>query len=190
MEPVIPPNAALVRDAIDRFDREGEPTEGTLKELFARFPNNQDIRHVLLKVIALNQLYSTHILDVHSVAQNIFENRDQIDKALTRGAPEIVQIIATIKINGRPRNNYSFASKFCNWHNQRDYPIYDSRVDSYLWRLQKQEHFCASFSKNADLWDYPKFREIVQELQVHYQLEEFSFKDIDKFLWQYARPTS
>ena len=38
---------------------------------------------------------------------------------LATGSPEIVDKIArvTLSINGKVRNNYSFATKYCSWHN-------------------------------------------------------------------------
>jgi hypothetical protein len=89
----------------------------------------------------------------------------------------------TIRSSGKVRYNYSFATKYCSWHNPEAYPIWDSRVDRYLWTLQKQEHFARSFSTNADLWGYPKFRTVMEEFRDCYGLGSFSFKDTDKFLW-------
>lgn len=187
MVPVIPPSPNLIREAVSQFDSANELAETTLKELFGHCHKNQDAKHILIKVIVLNRLYSTQIFDVESVALHIYEHRNQIDEALAHGSPHIVKVIAEVEIKGKQRNNHSFASKFCSWHNQREFPIYDSRVDSYLWRLQKQEHFSKSFSKNDDLWEYPKFRTIIMDLKMRYQLEDFSFKEIDKFLWRFAR---
>src|SRR2546423_772464 len=46
--------------------------ESSLSELFNKFcPQNTSIEHVLLKVSALNDFYSTNIFDTYSVARRI-----------------------------------------------------------------------------------------------------------------------
>jgi hypothetical protein len=67
--------------------------------------------------------------------------------------------------------------------NLKSYPIYDSRVDKYLWSLQKPERFTESRFAHDGLWDYPKFLEIMSSFHDHYGLGSFTFKEIDKFLW-------
>jgi hypothetical protein len=80
---------------------------------------------------------------------------------------------------------YSFATKYCSWHAQDGYPIYDSFVDRLL-RLYRQRDSFACFT-NAELWHYPTFRSVIQAFQRHYGLTEFSFKEVDKFLWVYGQ---
>jgi hypothetical protein len=179
------PTVDLVTAACGRFDRENEIIERALKELFDQFPGNSDLSHVLLKVVALNRLYSTQILAVVDVAQQIHRNAQAIDSALAAGSSQIVDKIArvTLSVSGKERNNFSFATKYCSWHNPGAYPIWDSRVDKYLWTLQKQDHFAPFFKTNADLWDYPKFREVIIAFRDFYGLGSFTFKETDKFLW-------
>jgi hypothetical protein len=153
--------------------------------LFSHYPRNNDLPRVLLKVVALNRLYSTQIFAVMDVASHIHQHAQDIDSALTSGSPEIVDKIArvTISASGKVRNNYSFATKYCHWHSRASYPIWDSRVDRCLWTLQKRDRFAAFFNANADLWEYPKFRDAIAALRDFYGLGSFTFKEIDKFLW-------
>ena len=138
------PNEKLVREAVDEFDRENEAVEQALEELFRQYPRNEDLRHVVLKVTALNSLYSTQIPvygqripDVLDVARQIHRNSQEIDSALVDGSacsPGIVGTIASLKVPGRQnRCYYAFATKYCSWHKPKLYPIWDSRVDRYLW---------------------------------------------------------
>ena len=179
------PTVGLVTAACDEFDKENEIIERALQVLFSQFPGNSDLSHVLLKVVALNRLYSTQILAITDVAQHIHRNAQSIDSALAAGSPQIVDKIArvTIRTSGKERRNLSFATKYCSWHNPEAYPIWDSRVDKYLWALQKQDHFALVFKANADLWEYPTFREVVIAFRYFYGLGSFTFKDTDKFLW-------
>jgi hypothetical protein len=95
------PTAALVRAACEDFDRDNPVIEPALKELFSQYPYNNDIRHVLLKVVALNALYSTQI-PIYSqkipnaldVAQHIYQKALDIDSALAAGLPGIIETIA------------------------------------------------------------------------------------------------
>lgn len=117
------------------------------------------------------------------VALHIHGSAQIIDSALSAGSPEIVDKIAKVTIQGKVHNFFSCATKYCSWHNPKSYPIYDSRVDKYLWSLQKQERFTESRFAHDELWDYPKFLEIMSSFHDHYGHGSFTFKEIDKFLW-------
>jgi hypothetical protein len=179
------PTPELARAACDEFDQENGVVEEALKALFGHYRDNTAHHHVLLKVVALDRLYWTNIFAVHDVARHIYGQAQYIDSAIADGSADVIDRIAkvTIRSSGKVRYNYSFATKFCSWHNSEAYPIWDSRVDRYLWTLQKQDHFAPSFSANADLWGYLKFRTVVEAFRNFYGLGSFSFKDIDKFLW-------
>jgi hypothetical protein len=181
---VTTPTDELVKAACEEFDQDNSVVEQALSDLFTEYPCNDHLSHVLLKVVALNRLYSTQIFAVLDLAQHI--RALEIDRDLALGSPEIVDRIARITINGKERNNYSFATKYCSWHNQPSYPIWDSRVDTYLWRLQKQKRFTAVVNSNSDLWHYPTFREAMIAFRDVYRLASFSFKEIDKFLWKHG----
>jgi len=184
--PLQTPTAERIKAACEKFDRDNELTEQSLAELFRQYPGNDDPRHVLLKVVAINSLYHTSIFAVETVARHIQANSKEIDSALAAGSPEAVNLIAKVTIQGRKYNFFSFATKYCSWHNPEAYPIYDARVDHYLCVLQQQTPF--SGFHHADLWDYPKFRKVMIAFRDTYKLGEFAFKEIDKFLWLEGAP--
>ena len=178
------PNAELVRKACDEFDRENEVMEKALAELFAAHPANDNASHVLLKVAALNSLYATRILAVLKLASHITAQGAALDAALSSGSPEAVDAIAHVSNEDKDLTFYSFASKYCNWHRPNLYPIYDSRVDKYLWALKKRGLFqTEAFSQRQDLYSYPRFCLIVTAFREQFGLGSFTFKEIDKFLW-------
>jgi hypothetical protein len=192
MKPVVPlPSEELVRAACKEY--EGDVADLALKELFTQYPTNKSYSHVLLKVVTLNRLYSTSIYAVYDAATHIHERAEEIDSALAAGSPEIVDTIAalTLSATGKKRHVYSFASKFCSWHKQDKYPIWDSRVRRYLSALRRQlknTDDAGLLGTNPDLWTlYPEFVELITGLRRRYRLAGFSFKDIDKFLWKYGR---
>ena len=180
---LIEPTADKVKYASKKFDEEFSVTETALGTLFGLYPTNTDTSHVLLKVVALNRLYSTQILAVHAVADHIYQNHQAIDDGLASGALEIVDKVARVKIGEKDRSNLSFASKYCNWHRPEIYPIYDSRVDKYLLGLQKQVRFSDSEFSHESLRNYPAFVKVMESFRKRYKLDSFPFKQIDKFIW-------
>jgi hypothetical protein len=186
------PTAEGVRSAAKRFDEENRIIENALGDLFRQYPENTDPARVLLKVAALNALYSTQIPlysnripTISDVAHHIIQ-RD-IDSDLQRGLPDLVDAIAATQSEDNKKcYNYSFATKYCNWHRPDFYPIWDSRVDRYLWQFRNQETGgLGGFRKfkRKELWSYPTFKQVVVDFRVHFNLGEFSFKEIDKFLY-------
>jgi hypothetical protein len=184
-----PPTPESVKSACERFDREHELIEQTLSELFHLYPLNNDLSHVLLKVVAVNSLYHTSVYALDTVARHIHAHHKEIDAALDKGSPQIVDKIAKVTVQGKVHNFFSFATKYCSWQNPNAYPIYDSRVDHYLWNLQQQTAFATSFI-HPHLWDYPKFHSIVVSFRDAHGLTSFTFKDIDKFLSLQGEPKS
>jgi hypothetical protein len=178
------PNSDLVREACRQFDHENDVTETALAELFAAYPANDNPSHILLKVVALNSLYSTRILAVLKLAHFIANLGATLDAALAAGSPEAVTLIAHAGSGGSDPSFYTFATKYCNWHQPNLYPIYDSRVDKYLWALKKQGIFtCEALSDHQDLQSYPQFCVVMTAYREQFGLGSFTFKEIDKFLW-------
>jgi hypothetical protein len=142
-------------------------------------PENKKIEHVLLKVSALNDFYSTNIFDTYSVAKHILKK--DIDTRLEANDYSLVNDIARISISGKSKNFYSFASKYCSHHKPISYPIYDSFVEKMMLHYKATDGF-NGFDK-GDLKDYGRFIEIIKSFQSFYKLEKFSLREIDIFLW-------
>ena len=184
------PSPERVTEACGKFDQKYTIIEEALGELFGHYHLNANPSHVLLKVVTLNRLYSAGVLAVETVALHISQNGEEIDTALAAGAPSAVDKIAKVTIGAREFNFFSFATKYCNWHEPDAYPIYDSRVDQYLWSLQKHSQF-SDFKHRSDICkDYATFLKIMADFRISYKLESFSFKEIDKFLWSRGESTA
>lgn len=177
------PSPERVRVACERFDQRYRVVEEALGDLFTHYHQNTNQSHVLIKIVTLNRLYSAGVLAVEAVAAHIFNSGEQIDSGLAVGEPSIVNRIARVTIQKRDFNFFSFATKYCSWHKPDLYPIYDSRVDRYLWSLQKHSRFSDFKHRNDICKDYSSFVKIMKELRIFFKLEEFTFKEIDKFLW-------
>ena len=177
--PVLPPPTAddVIR-AEKKFDEEARPIEWVLTQLFQNFPENTDFGEVVVKTKVLNVLYSTQIRAVNIVAKHICSLT--IDPDLRAGKPEIVDRIAKVHLSDKIRNNFSFASKYCSWHNPEAYPIYDRNVEACLWYYKKQDGF-ATFRRDG--YDYGEFVRRVYAFRDFYRLTSFTFKQLDKFLY-------
>lgn len=154
--------------------------EASLGILFHEMcPENVKIEHVLLKVSALNDFYSTNIFDTYSVAKHILEKN--IDMRLEANDYTLVNDIAEISIKGKTKNFYSFASKYCSHHKPTIYPIFDSYVEKMLLYYKSIDDF--SIFAKPDLKEYELFIEIIKTFQNFYKLNKFSLREIDIFLW-------
>lgn len=158
--------------------------ERALNQLFHQLcPKNKTIEDILLKAATLNEFYSTNIYSIFPVAKQILDL--DIDARLLRGDLTLVNDIQTVTINGKEYRFYSFASKYCSHHNERDFPIYDSYVDGILRYFRAQDGF-AQFS-NHELKEYSRFKEILIAFRSYYDLDQFSLKEVDKYIWQLGK---
>jgi len=147
------------------------------------FPKNIDITEILLKVGILNSFYSTNIFKPFAVAEHI---RDlDIDEKLEKGDLSIINDIAENKISGKNKRFYSFATKYCSMHNPEKYPIYDSYI-GWILNLYKKQFKFSNF-KIDELRDYGMFKKVLQEFKTFFGLEKLTFKELDQFLWMYAK---
>jgi hypothetical protein len=186
-EVVTNPSPDDIRRAVAEFDSEEKVLEEAIRELFRHFPHNTQPSEVLLKATTVNTLYSTQIRLYSASIPTIFDVVDNIvslgiDSDLERGDVGLVSRIARTEVPSKKTYTYySFATKYCSWHNPKAYPIFDNRVYTYLCHLVNQK--CLDKFVQNDCWDYPKFKMIIEGFQKRYGLEEFTFKDIDKFLY-------
>lgn len=174
--------------AIFQNDKRYASAEKAITNLFSAFPNNKELEDILLKISVINDLYSTNILDKFKLAEHI--QKLNIDKELKSGNPEVVNAIAKghgirTKKNNTELTFYSFATKYCNWHNQESYAIYDSFVEKVLLAYRRQNKFYDF--KNDDLRDFEKLKKIINEFAKHFGLTGHNLKEIDKFLWIYGK---
>jgi hypothetical protein len=154
--------------------------EASLGLLFQNLcPENKEIEHVLLKVSALNDFYSTNIFDTYSVARHILTK--DIDDRLKTDDYSLVNDIAQISIKNKNKNFYSFASKYCSHHKPTSYPIYDSFVEKMLLHYKSRDNF-DSFDK-VDLKNYGRLIKVIRNFQGFYKLDKFTLREIDIFLW-------
>ena len=172
------PNEVLVRCYLKKFEQNERYYEAdkAIKKLIHAFPSNSDLSSVLLKVTTINRLYSTNIMSPFDVAKHIITL--QLDRELESGELSAIERIRYVTIAGVQKNFYSFATKYCNWHNFRAYPIYDSFVEKSL------HHFnCV----NGNLRVYNNLKASIDCFRAQNHITNFSYKQIDKYLWLYGK---
>lgn len=158
--------------------------ENALDKLFFNLcPENKDMSDILIKCSSLNDFYSTNIFKVHNVAKHFLNQK--IDERLAVGDLNLVMDLANIEINGKRFFFYSFATKYCSHHRPDIYPIYDSYVNKLLKYFRDRDGFMAF--KETNLKEYSKYYNIIQSFKSFYGLQEFSVKQIDKYLWQLGK---
>ena len=163
--------------------------EKALNKLFHKtYPKNVDIREILIKIATLNDFYSTHILNIFKVAKHI-KNIKNLDDRLQKGDKKLVNEIAEVGLKNKNGKNiifYSFATKFCSHHNDKDFAIYDSYVEKILMHFKKCDNFSNEFTKKEDLKEYSKFKKVLVDFRIHYKLD-CNLKELDRYLWQLGR---
>jgi hypothetical protein len=184
------PTNELVEEYIDKFNKDERyfPADQAIINLFESFPENKKLEDILLKISVINDLYSTNILGTFIMAKHI--QKLQIDQGLKVGDPHLVNEIALghgikSKRFNKEINFYSFATKYCNWHNRDNYAIYDSFVEKVLIAYQRKDSF--SIFKKSDLKNFVKFKSIIFDFMNFYGLSRQNLKGIDKFLWIYGK---
>ena len=191
---MLTPTNELVKIYVDNFNLNNRInlSEKSIICLIDKFPDNKKIEEILLKVIAINTLYSTGILDTIKMAEWILAC--DIDSDIKNGKEDLVNKIAVghgikssnpkNKLDPSDLNFYSFSTKYCSWHNHDYYPIYDSFVKKLLVAYQKRDKF--SNFKTLDLKSYSVFKKVIQDFISFYKLN-FKLKEIDEFLWAYGK---
>ena len=131
----------------------------------------------------MNDFYSTNIFSIFSVAKHILDLN--VDNRLKNGDETLVDDISRININGKNKNFYSFATKYCSHHFPTVFPIYDSYVEKILIYFKNKDKF--STFKKKNLKNYSIFKETLIEFKKFYNIDEYNLKDIDRYIWQLGK---
>lgn len=155
--------------------------------LLKKYPCHTNKSAVATKVKLLNLFYSTGIMATNAMAEHIFNIKD-IDARLACGDKRLVGEIAHLQLDNAVRNNYSFATKYCAYHQPDKYPIYDSMVAKTFTTL-----FCndflpeyKSYTKTSfaeKLKDYDFYVEFYDYFMDEFDLKEFSYREVDAYIW-------
>ncbi|MBK7880975.1 MAG: hypothetical protein WBP33_04635 [Saprospiraceae bacterium] len=186
---LIAPNTEHLNKILDIYlSSDGNKMNDALSNLFVFF-NNKDKHEILIKAVAINQIYSTAILNIYPVVDKIFTNTEIDQRVSINYYIKLVDKIAEINWiakNGKNKRrcNLSFSSKYVHFLSNKAIPIYDS----YVWILitgylnqNSQTKIRTNEPKN-----YSEFYIIYKEFVNLFNLNTLNVYKIDKFLWQYC----
>lgn len=138
-----------------------------ITDCFRRFPRNDDVTVVAMKIGLIDITNSTHVSQHKSMISAVelaeaIVAIDNIDERIKAGDPEVVNEIA--KCNGKI-NLFSFASKYCCYHNKNlygrdDYSILDTVLKESL----------------------PKYFDDVTKSQIQRWQDGFQYKDYNDYI--------
>ncbi len=199
----------VVQECISLFDCQEKDKENTTKYIFSNLSNNK-LEIVLAKVVVLNEFYSTQLnsnppieikkdhsyhMDVVSMAKHIIA-WDKFDEyccsADIEKRQEAVNYIRCGDSDYREpyhKEAYSFATKYCSWHNPNGFPIVDSYSRGMIYYLNRNLNFYKRVLTQESLNVYSVFCEAYDALSLYLQNrdKQFEYRDIDKFLWYYGK---
>lgn len=155
-----------------------------------KFPDNTDPDVVAMKIGLIDITNSTHLSQHKSYISmvelsNIIASIPDIDARIKAGDPEVVNLIA--KSNGK-RNLFSFASKYCCYHNRNlyerdDYSILDTVLKDYLPRYF-DDITRNQIQKWQDSFNYKAYNDyITRKLDELGITVEFRKRKFDLFVW-------
>lgn len=172
--------------------------ENILQCLKNKYPNHSNKNAVDIKVKLLNMFYSTGIQATNAMTKNILAIKD-IDCRLVERDYSLVNEIATLRLSeGKERYNYSFATKYCAYHQPEKFPIYDSIVTMMFTSFFEKgllPKFKHTKKKTSALDTYTK-KEFSEKLKNYhffvtvydyfmdlYDLKTFTYRQVDSYIW-------
>ncbi len=186
----------ITNESIEEAGRIVEKTDnyGPEMEMITRclhkFPENTDSDVVAMKVGLIDITNSTHLSQHKSKISmvelsNIIASITDIDARIKAGDPEVVKQIA--RSNGKI-NLFSFASKYCCYHNRNlygrdDYSILDTVLKEYLPRYF-DDVTKGQIQKWQDSFNYKAYNDyITRKLDELGITVEFRKRKFDLFVW-------
>lgn len=148
----------------DKYGKEYRLIEDVLK----KYPNNKTIEDVACKIAVIDFTNSTNLrqnkINLYTLAK-IITNID-FDAKVAKGDVSLVSDI----ISKCPVKLYSFASKYCCYHNtflynRDDYSIYDSVVEKHLPEYATEKLPASKWRKN---FNYETFNQYIGDLLDEY----------------------
>ena len=176
-----------------------------LRGLFDQSDRNDRLDQVGWRICYLDlyygtQLYRRHLqLDLneglyHGLARRLSEldNKEGLYQKIKSGDEKAVNIIAE-KLT--TNHEFSFASKFCFFNNEDDYPIYDSKAMSSLRfysaedqkvEIPKHQAWKKDLKKLGSKLDYCVFKRVMYQFKEAFGLD-VSYKELDWYLWTFGK---
>jgi hypothetical protein len=168
-----------------------------VKNILNRFPKNDDLEIVAMKVALIDVTNSTHFAQ-HKKKINLFKfakfivEIENFDELVANGDHELIKKLSK---NYGKINLFSLATKYCQYHNwfvygKDDYSKYDDNVSHCIPLYINEHKLNYSATKNlyslAKNGDYHTFHNIIDELLKDVTVENKRTK-FDYLIWYYNR---
>ena len=172
----------------DKYGKEYRLIEDVLK----KYPNNKTIEDVACKIAVIDFTNSTnlHFFNLYTLAEII--KKVGFDARVAKGDVSLVSDI----ISKCPVKLYSFASKYCCYHNtflynRDDYSIYDSVVEKHLPEYATEKLPASKWRKN---FNYETFNQYIGDLLDEYGItaatEPQRRRLFDHYVWYKNRKSN
>lgn len=148
-----------------------------LEEINEKYPGRSGVE-CFIKTAAVNGLYSTNLYDVGLMALHVTEVFKTIDKAPVTSKSSRLDLVNKISKLNYPDNkikwHVSFASKFCHFFVDNNFPILDTYAIAALkWHDE-------TFRDNSKDKKYPAFVRSIERVR---DLSKCSIRELDYYLW-------
>lgn len=162
--------------------------EATLNKLITAYPNHRNFDEVLVKCMCINTAYSTMLNknDLVEIADGIAKSI-AFSTYISTHPVNAVNFIASIGTH----RHYSFATKYCALHFPNLYPIFDKFAFEALRYYNDPKNgytpFWGKRITRAACHNYQTYIDIYNAFINAYGLHTFSYREIDKYLWHFAK---
>lgn len=161
-----------------------------IHDVLNAYPANDDLNVIAMKIAIIDVTNSTHLslyksqLSLYDLADFILKI-DGFDERLAKGDPSLVNIIAK---NTGAINLFSFASKYCTYHNVEIYERDDYSIFDGIVRKTLPKYIEGLTSNKIDSWrityNYSKFNDCIGEYLDKNDIHiPFRRRKFDHFLW-------
>ena len=155
-----------------------------LQKLFTEvFPHNTNEYHVASKVCVLNSYSHVNLKHTYAIVNHLLGIKD-LDARLLDGDLLLIEEIR----HGIPGiDYYSFATKYCAFHQPSQYVVYDRYSSAILWHFIKESKVqgkCfTEVSTRNKFKDYLNYIQVTLDFIDHYKLNNQRMHKIDQYLW-------
>lgn len=173
-------------------DEEAKRKHRAIQRVIDASPQNSGMIIALTKSTLINHLYSANVFDIYKMSEHIADHGRRIDRLIAADNLDAVDCIAAghgikSKKTNKERIFTSFASKYTSFHNSNAFPIFDNRVEEFLWMYQNNVEEIGSKFNRKQLQNYKFFKAKLDDLIEQCGLHAFNYFQLDKAIWYYHK---
>lgn len=165
-------------DAVTAFLPGTAPAYEKLKAYFAEHPENTDPAVIKEKLNVYASCYRKPAFRTEEAAEQIASLC--IDEKLSGGDEDAVKLLSVIRVDGKPKDFYSFATRYANAHCPQYFPVYDAKAAGAL-RFFRDEYEFYWFSPQ-ELKNYGKYKKLLAIFRRKCAPGQFTADEISRWL--------